>query len=154
MEKSLIPDSIKHSVSIEAEPIVVWSFLTDIDKMKQWMGEEEMKINIQTDWTIGNPISISGFHHIQFENKGTVLHFDIEKKLCYTHLSTLSRLSDIKEHYTILTFLLKQIGGHTELLMQIENFPTDSIYRHLNFYWAGTLFQLKELIEDNLSNVY
>jgi hypothetical protein len=47
---------------------IVWPTLTDPDLMKQWMGEPTMEIEITTDWKIGNPIIITGFHPIKFEN--------------------------------------------------------------------------------------
>lgn len=37
------------------------------------IGEPEMGIEIITNWQVGSPIVIKGFHHKKFENKGTVL---------------------------------------------------------------------------------
>ena len=144
---------IENTILIEAFPDVVWKFLTKPEFMKHWMGEKEMGIEVSTNWKIGNPISISGFHHIKFENRGTVLDFEPQKKLSYTHLSSLSLLSDVKAHYSIITFLLKKINDKTELTLQLENFPTEAIYKHLNFYWRGTLMQLKSFIESQPNSI-
>jgi bisphosphoglycerate-dependent phosphoglycerate mutase len=38
--------------------------------MTKWMGELEMKIEIETDWRVNSPMIIRGFHHVEFENKG------------------------------------------------------------------------------------
>jgi len=83
---------IDKTIIIEATPSAVWDALTNPDLMKQWMGEPEIGIEIITDWKIGGLIIINGFHHIKFENKGTVLKFEPGKVLQYNYLSSLSRL--------------------------------------------------------------
>lgn len=140
-------DKIAVTVLIKASSSEIWEYLTDPNKMRKWMGEPEMNIEIVTDWKIGNSISIKGLHHINFENKGTILKFDPLKTIQYTHLSSVSRLSDIRENYSIITFLITPIEKMTRLEVMIKNFPTESIYKHLNFYWQGTMNVLKNLIE-------
>lgn len=115
------------------------------------MGDEEMGISVITDWKVGSPILIKGFHHTSFENRGSVLVFKAPGTLSYTHLSSLSRLPDDMENHAVLTFQLKQTDQYTQLTLQLENFATESIYRHLNFYWNGTLGRLKHCIETSLS---
>ncbi len=128
-------------------PSVVWSTLTNPEKMKQWMGDDEMKPEIATDWKAGSSITINGFHHTKFENKGVVKEFIPEKILRYTHLSSVSRLPDLPESYSIIDFRLNYRDNQTLLLLTIENFPTESIRKHLEFYWTTTLEILKNQIE-------
>jgi hypothetical protein len=114
--------------------------------MKKWMSETE--IDILTDWKVGNPFVIRGvLHRVKFENKGTVLQFEPEKLLQYSHLSSLSKLPDTPENYSILEFRLASINDQTELAFTASNFPTETIYKHLAFYWNVTLELLKRMIE-------
>ncbi|WP_253906590.1 SRPBCC domain-containing protein [Chitinophaga sp. SYP-B3965] len=116
------------------------------------MGGPEMEIKVNTDWKINSPILIQGFHHVKFENKGTILQYDKGNKLSYTHLSNVSRLPDIPENYSILTFVLTQIEEKTALTINIENFPTEVIRKHLEFYWRGTVMTIKKMAEENETN--
>ncbi|TCD05927.1 hypothetical protein EZ449_15840 [Pedobacter frigidisoli] len=68
---------------IDAVPRMVWRALTQPEIMKQWTGEQETEISVSTEWTTGNRISITGFHHIRFENSGKVLAFKTEENLSY-----------------------------------------------------------------------
>ena len=136
------------TILISREAPVVWKTLTDPAMMIQWMGEPEMQIEIETNWQLNSPIIIRGFHHVRFENRGVVLEFEKEKKLSYTHLSSLSRLPDVPENYSKLLFTLNGGSKTTELTITIEDFPTESIRKHLEFYWRGTLTRIKAVAEE------
>jgi uncharacterized protein YndB with AHSA1/START domain len=138
---------IESQIVIHAVPSVVWNYLTMPELMKKWMGDEEMQLEVLTEWNINGPIVIKGFHHEAFINKGTILMFQPEVILQYTHLSSLSELNDRIENYTILTFALESIGSDTLLKIKIVNFPTDSIYRHMALYWNATVSVIKDTIE-------
>jgi len=138
---------IEKSIIIYAVPDAVWHLLTNLSAMKQWMGEPEMKIEVITDWKTGSPILIRGFHHVAFENKGIVLKFDPSTVLAYTYLSSLSRLSDRPENYSIIEFRLASVAGGAQLTLVLSNFPTEAIFKHIDFYWTTTLQILKEAVE-------
>lgn len=138
---------IQKTIRIHARPSAVWDTLTRPDLMKQWMGEPEMEIEVHTDWSVNSPFVITGFHHIRFENRGTVLTFEPGKKLAYTHRSSVSRLPDKPESYTIFEFTLSPQEDQVELSVDIRNFPTETIYKHLEFYWATTLSVIREVVE-------
>jgi uncharacterized protein YndB with AHSA1/START domain len=74
---------IKRTVTISADRTKVWSYLTEPPLMEKWMGEPDMKIQVETDWVVGHSIFIEGFHHISFRNNGTVLQFDPASTLSY-----------------------------------------------------------------------
>lgn len=134
------------TIHINASTSKVWDTLTNPELMKKWMAETE--INIITDWKVGNPIIIRGrLHGINFENNGTVLQFELEKILRYSHLSSISRLPDEPENYSVVEFRLAPIKNQTTLTLTLRNFPTESIYKHLAFYWNVTLEILRRLIE-------
>jgi len=88
---------------------------------------------------------------LKVENKGIVLKYEKEKRLIYTHLSSLSRLPDKQENYSTLEFILTPTANHTLLTLNIENFATELIRKHLEFYWKTTLNVIKENVENHLS---
>jgi len=138
--------TVNKTITIDAPASKVWDTLTNPERMKQWMAETE--IDILTDWKVGSPFVIRGnLHGIDFENTGTVLQFEPEKLLQYTHLSSLSRLPDKPDSYSVIEFRLAPIEGQTTLTLTLSHFPTESIYKHLAFYWNVTLEILKRLIE-------
>ena len=138
---------VERTVLINRAPFQVWEYLTNPMLMKEWMGEPEMNVEVMTDWKVGNPVLIKGFHNGNFENKGTVLQFDFPKIIQYSHLSSASRLPDTEVNQSIITFMLTPKERSTLLEIQIENFPTESIHKHVDFYWQGTATVLKTLIE-------
>ncbi|ASS47176.1 MAG: ATPase [Candidatus Fluviicola riflensis] len=139
---------IEKTVLINAPASRIWEYLTHPERMKQWIGEPEMNIEIVTDWEVGKEIIIRGFHHADFENKGIVLQFEPNKLLQYSHLSSLSRLPDVDENYSVITFRLFSDKEQTALTVSVEYFPTESIYKHLDFYWKTTVEILKRMIEE------
>jgi len=106
-----------------------------------------MEIGIETDWKLGSPMVVSGFHHSHFRNIGVVLEFKPMERLSYTHLSSLSRLPDEPANFTTVTFSLAPQGEATSLALLVAGFPTVSIFKHLQFYWVGTLGILKQFTE-------
>jgi uncharacterized protein YndB with AHSA1/START domain len=138
---------IVETITIKARPSRVWDTLTNTDLMKQWMGDAEMQIEVNTEWKVGSPIVIKGFHHMTFENKGTVLRYDPNKMLKYDYLSSISRLADQPEHYTSIEFTLTPEEDQTKLILTLSNFPTESIFKHVGFYWRTTIHIMKNLAE-------
>jgi hypothetical protein len=111
------------------------------------MAEPEMEFDVITDWKEGSPIVIQGFHHTKFENKGTILRVAPEQIIRYNYLSSLSRLPDQPENYTIIEFHLMPLENETTLTFTASNFPTEAILKHVDFYWGTTMEILKTLIE-------
>ena len=139
---------IVNTITIRSRPNIVWDHLTDPHLMKQWMAEPEMGLEIATDWNVGHPIVTSGFHHVRFENKGKVLEFERDRVLKYDYLSTVSRLADKPENHTVVEFRLTPFESETSLTLTLSNFPTESIFKHVGFYWKSTLQILKRTIEE------
>lgn len=140
---------IDKKIIINAPVAEVWKSITDPGLMVKWMGEADFDLKIVTTWEVGSPFTIQGFHHLKFENKGVVLQYLPEQVVSYNFLSSLSRLPDTKENHTIVRFTLTPEEQHTSLELTITNFPTLTIYQHLNFYWNTTLVLLKKAIEIN-----
>ena len=153
--KTLPADSQKFNkaVTINASTSQVWHILTTPGLMRKWMMPDDVEINISTDWEVGSPMVIRGnMNGRNFENNGTVLKFEPEKTLEYSHLSSMSRLPDQPESYSIIEFGLQPMEDLTVLTLTISNFPTESIYKHLAFYWNVTLEVLKRMIENKPIN--
>ena len=141
---------INKAVNIDASTSKIWDMLTNPELMKKWMMTDS-EINIITDWKVGNPMLIRGnLHGINFENKGKVLRFELEKILGYSHLSSLSRLPDNPKSYSVLEFKLVPMENQTTLILTISNFPTEAIYKHLASYWNVTLEILKRMMEQQV----
>jgi uncharacterized protein YndB with AHSA1/START domain len=140
---------IENSVTIDAAPSAVWRALTDPELMKQWMAEPVMRVEIFTDWKVGSPIIVKGHHNnVGFENKGTVLEFEPNSILRYSHLSSVSRLPDKAENYTVIEFRLARAEDDSTLLtVRTSNFPSESIFKHWEFYWRVTIEVVKRFIE-------
>lgn len=152
MDHPSIPELFEQAVIVDAPAEHVWACLTRPELMKEWMGEPEMALEIEASWVVGTPIVMRGFHHAPFRNVGTVLEFNPTSRLSYTHLSSLSRLPDEPASYTTLDFRLDSTGDTTSLKLVASGFPTASIFRHLQFYWGGTLEILKQTTERRLSD--
>lgn len=121
--------------------------LTTPELMKKWV-MPDIEIDIITDWAVGGPMIIRGYMNgKKFENNGIVLQFEPEKIVQYSHLSSISRLPDRPENYSLVEFRLQPIENQTTLILTLSNFPTESIYQHLTFYWNVTLDVLKRMIE-------
>lgn len=139
--------TMNKTVTINASTTQVWHVLTTPDLMKKWM-LTDVEIEIITDWNVGSPMLIRGnMNGKDFENTGVVLQFEPERILQYSHLSSLSRLPDVPESYSIIEFKLTPVENQTTLALTVSNFPTESIYKHLTFYWNVTLEVLKRLVE-------
>jgi uncharacterized protein YndB with AHSA1/START domain len=146
-----MPPHFEESAVIEAPAALVWQALTDLEAMKQWMGEPEMGIEIETDWSVGGPITIRGTLHGRFVNRGTVLQCVPNAALRYSHLSSISRLPDVPASYTVLDFRLAAAGAGTSLTVAVLQSPNEVTFKHLAFYWRGTLGVLKRFVEQQAS---
>lgn len=136
----------KKQIIIGATPRHVWAALTQPDLMKQWMAETPLEI--ETSWEVGTSIVIRGNEYwAPFENRGVVLAFETERQLRYSHLSSLSRLADKIENYSVIDFELSPSDEETRLTLSVTGFPTESIYKHLVFYWETTFLVLKRFVE-------
>lgn len=142
-------DQFSAIVTINATAEKVWEILTTPILMASWMGSE-MEITVATSWRVGSPIFIRGIHHGRFENKGWVLQYDEGHRLSYSHLSDISTLPDIPENYCVLDFVLTTIADKIQLTINIRNFPTEVIRKHLEFYWRTTIVKIKQTAESSL----
>ena len=67
--------------------------------------------------------------------------------LRYTHLSSVSGLADVPEHYSVIAFALAAADEGTVVRVTVERFATETIYRHLDLYWRATMEVFKAFVE-------
>jgi uncharacterized protein YndB with AHSA1/START domain len=142
-----IPGKFSDEVVLEKSASVVWQHLVNLRSMAEWLGGDDYSVEVETTWIPGSAIVIRGRHHLSFENRGVVLAFQQCQQLSFTHLSSLSRLPDQPSSYTTLSFAIQSNGDRTVLKFEASGFPTMAIYRHLQFYWVGTLDSFKRYVE-------
>jgi uncharacterized protein YndB with AHSA1/START domain len=143
-----VPTTFSYSIMIRSSPSTIWAVLTQPGHMKHWMGEPEMNLTVLTDWIVGEPISIKGFHHIPFENNGSVLVFEPHTFLSYSSLSSISCLPNQLENHSVISFVLQPLNDQTELTVSVSNFPSETIFKHLDFYWRTVRFLIKGYAEN------
>lgn len=139
--------TISISLSMGAKLSTVWSVLTEPAMMRQWMGEDEMQIEIETTWKVNTPIVVRGVHHQPFVNDGIVLEYSREQRLTYNSRSSLSQLPAFSSSYSVIDFTLTPVADATQLTLTVSNFPTETIQQHLAFYWRGTMQKIKRVAE-------
>lgn len=142
-----IPDRFSAEVVLEKPAPVVWRQLVGLPDMREWLGGDDYSVEVDTTWALGSAIVIRGIHHLPFESRGIVLAFRPCEELSFTHLGSLSRLPDLPSSYTTLSFVLEAAQSRTFLRFEASGFPTMAIYKHLHFYWMGTLDAFKRYAE-------
>jgi uncharacterized protein YndB with AHSA1/START domain len=142
------PAPITKIVVIGAEPAKVWRILTTPEMIPQWMSDEELTVNLQGH--AGGAIMMRGLlHGMPFENHGTIRALEPKKSFAYSYWSTLSasRLADVPENHTVVSFDLAPADGGTLLTLTLSDFAEPAIRPHANLYWGPTLQILKAVCE-------
>jgi len=133
---------VRKSIRINASLNAIWEALTQPELMKRWMSDSE--IEIVTTWEVGSFIIIN-IREVSYKTAFTNIK---DRVLEYSHLSSISRLPDEPENYTIIRFTLQPEDDQTMLELELTNFPTESHYKHIDFYWTITLGVLKRIVEE------
>lgn len=139
---------IVKAVAIAAEPAKVWRMLTTPEMIPQWMSDEELTVSLEGN--AGGAIVMRGMlHGMAFENHGAVRAFEPEKSFAYSYWSTLSasRLADVPENHTLVSFALAPADDGTLLTLTLSDFAEPSIRPHADLYWGPTLRILKAVCE-------
>src|SRR5690242_17360140 len=120
---------VNKNIEIHAPANAVWKVLTEPDLIHQWMSDDPMEIHY--NWVVGGAMSVRGaMHGHTFENKGAVLAFEPINLLRYTFLSSLSKLPDRPQNYSVIEFTLMPEGDGTKLSLTQSNFVTLTNYKH------------------------
>lgn len=134
----------RRSVTIDAEPVTIWSALTDPEQVsKAFFGAR-----VDTDWQEGSPITFSGeWNGKPFRDHGEVVRVEPGSTLTFTHFSPLSGQPDTPENYHTVTFELTPRNGATEVTISQTNAASEEEKQHSEENWAQVLNTIKQLAE-------
>ena len=129
MDKKLIA---RASVTVNASPARVWEALTTPAIIKKYFFGSD----IVTDWKVGSPIFYRGeWQGKPYEDKGTILKFEPEKRLVNTHWSPLSGVPDTPDNYHTVAYELTPHGASTTLTLTQDNNATEDERSHSEQNW-------------------
>src|SRR5512142_3286495 len=115
------------STTIHAPASKVWEALTKPELIKQYF----FGTNVVTDWKVGSPIYYRGeWQGRPYEDKGTILEFEPNKRLVSTHWSPLSGVPDAPENYHTVTYLLYGHDGSTDVTILQDNNASEEEKQH------------------------
>ena len=108
-------------LTINAPQEKVWDALTNPEKVKAWQYGSELT----TDWKVGSEIRFkSEWEGQTFEQWGTVMEVEPNKKLRYNLYAPRPDLEDRPENYFEMAYQLTEKDNGTELLIvQEDNRP-------------------------------
>ena len=142
-------EAARVETTINVPPKKVWDALTNKDKLRSFFFGSE----IDSTWKVGAPITFRGeFNGHRYEDKGVIKTVQPEKKLSFTHWSSLSKMPDKPENYHIVTFDLAPAGKGTEVTLTQENQNeseprTPKVTEELKKNWSMLLDGLKKAVE-------
>ena len=106
-------------------------------------------MDVISDWKVGNPILYKGsWEGKSFEDKGTILEMDPEKRMVCDYWSSFSGLPDTPENRQKITYTLtpKEKGSQLQILQ--ENIPTEKAREDSEKNWGIVLEAMKKLLEN------
>jgi len=142
-------EAARVETTINVPPKKVWDALTNKEKLRSFFFGSE----IDSTWKVGAPITFRGeFNGHRYEDKGVIKTVQPEKKLSFTHWSSLSKMPDKPENYHIVTFDLAPAGNGTEVTLTQENQNeseprTPKVTAELKKNWSMLLDGLKKAVE-------
>ena len=136
----------KATISINASQTAVWDAFVNPEIIKQYM----FGTKVISDWTEGGSIVWKGqWQDKSYEDKGTILKFEPESLLEYSHFSPLSGKPDRPENYHTVTIELSGNDSQTEVILSQDNNPTEESQKHSAENWQVMLDGLKKLLENS-----
>ena len=132
------------STTIDAPAARVWDALTKPELIKQYLFGSD----VVTDWKVGSPIYYRGeWQGRAYEDKGTVLEVQKNRRLVSTHWSPLSGVPDVPENYHTVAYELSERDGRTDLTIIQDNNASEEERQHSAQNWQTVLAGLKKVVE-------
>jgi len=131
------------SIVINRPAAKVWTALTNPKMIKQYLhGAQTI-----TDWNVGSPIIWKGkWQGKSYEDKGTVIAFEPNKLLEYTHWSPMSGAADKPENYHHITYELSEDNGQTTIKFTQGNSPTQrDADTMVKTFWSPALKVIRDI---------
>jgi uncharacterized protein YndB with AHSA1/START domain len=134
-----------HAETTITAPVgAVWRGLTDPELIKEYMFGSD----VVTDWQPGSRIVWQGeYEGKPYEDHGTVLEVEPERRLVVTHFSPLTGQDDVPENYHRITYLLEPDGEATRVTLSQDGNGSDDEVEHSRSMWQGMLDGLKGVVE-------
>lgn len=124
----------------------VWKALTEPALIKRYM----FGATVNSEWEEGSKITWEGeWQGKQFKDKGKILELTPNKRLQYSHFSSLNGHRDVPENYHIVTIDLLQNDDHTVVSLKQDNNHTEKAKQHSEKNWQMILASLKKILEQN-----
>ncbi len=134
----------KASIVVNATSDRVWKALVDPDAIRQYM----FGTQVVSEWRVGGPIIWKGeWQGKAYEDKGTILQFQPEHILQYSHFSPLAGMPDQPENYHTVTVELSPEGNQTEVVLAQDHNANDEERLHSEQNWRMILTALKQFVE-------
>jgi uncharacterized protein YndB with AHSA1/START domain len=132
------------SIEIEASRAAVWDALVNPATAKEYL----FGAKVHSDWNEGSPITFTGqFNGRSYHEKGTILQYQPERLLQYSHWSDLEQLPDIQENYRHWTFRIESGSSGVVLSVVEDNIPDDTKRARSDDFWSGVLTTIKRIVE-------
>jgi uncharacterized protein YndB with AHSA1/START domain len=133
-----------HSITIDAPADKVWQAVTTPKLIKRWF----FGVDTETDWKAGSPIIHRGeYQGKPYEDKGTILEIEPNRRLVHTHWSPASGVPDSPENYERVAWDLAERGDQTELTITEVNLQSEEAKATSEKSWEMVLANLKGLLE-------
>jgi uncharacterized protein YndB with AHSA1/START domain len=129
----------------------VWDALINPELIKRYM----FGTTVISDWKRGSKIIWTGdWKGRAYEDKGTILEIEPEKKLQYSHFSSLSGIEDRPENYHTVTITLDEHNNQTNVMLEQDNNADETAKEHSEKNWKMMLDSLKKLLEEKVDCVF
>jgi uncharacterized protein YndB with AHSA1/START domain len=136
---------LKVQKTIHAPIEKVWDALTNPETVKQYFFGSQLI----TTWKVNTPIVFKGdWQGTAYEDKGTVLKFELNKMLEYDYRSSWSDLEDRPKNYQIITYRVKSKGNSTVLTIEQRNIDTLEKKLDSTKNWKNLMVVIKKLMEN------
>jgi uncharacterized protein YndB with AHSA1/START domain len=138
-------DHVAKAATVIAAPLsAVWEALVTPKLIKQYL----FGADVVSEWREGAPIAWKGqWNGKPYEDKGTILRFEPDRLLRYSHFSPLSGAPDRPESYHTVHIELQNAGPGTRVELTQDNNPTEEARAHSQRNWEMMLANLKDLLE-------
>jgi uncharacterized protein YndB with AHSA1/START domain len=134
----------KAEIMIVAPIAKVWEAITKPELVKQYLFGTDMT----ADWRVGGKITYRGeWEGKTYEDKGTILELEPQKRLVSTYWSSMSGLADVPENYKTVSYILSEEHGGTKMTIIQDNNATQTEADHSEQNWTMVLTKLKEVAE-------
>lgn len=135
---------LETKIEIAASQADVWDALINPEKIEKYF----FGTHATSDWKKGSELTFSGvWEGTRYVDKGTILDTEPEVLLSYNYISSFSKLDDIPENRSIITFTLEKSIGGTLLTLVQKGFESEETLMHSTKNWEAVLANLKQVVE-------